>query len=142
MTLKNVDFNSTFSALIIGFFANNILPGRAGEFVRAYILGSKENIKKSFVLGTIVIERLFDIFTLLLFLLLSTFMFSLPQWAKHIGVSIFLLLLVTPLKGCAFFCIKSSLLSEQKSFSKLKCKKSVTGVKPTKKREKCKDFQN
>ena len=93
-TFKNVDFSNAFSALMIGFFANNILPGRAGEFMRAYVLGSKENIGKTFILGTIVIERLFDIFTLLLFLALSIFMFPMPQWAKHIAVATSIILLI------------------------------------------------
>src|ERR1700757_4266347 len=57
LPFKSVNFSSAFSALMIGFFANNILPGRVGEFMRAYILGSKENIGKALILGTIVIER-------------------------------------------------------------------------------------
>lgn len=93
-TLKNVDFSNTFSALMIGFLGNNILPGRAGEFMRAYVLGSKENIGKTLILGTIVIERLFDIFTLLLFLILSTFIFPMPKWAKHIAVTTSILFLI------------------------------------------------
>lgn len=93
-TFKNVDFSNVFSALMIGFFGNNILPGRAGEFMRAYILGSKEGMGKTFILGTIFIERLFDIFTLLLFLMLSTFLFPMPEWAKHIALTTSVILLI------------------------------------------------
>lgn len=93
-TVKNVDFPNTFSALMIGFFANNILPGRAGEFMRAYVLGSKENIGKTFILGTIVVERLFDISILLLFLVLSTFLFPMPEWTKRIVVMTSIILLI------------------------------------------------
>lgn len=92
-TFKNVGFSNAFSALIIGLCANNILPGRAGELMRAYILGGKENIGKAFIIGTIVIERLLDIFTLLLFLALSTLMFRMPEWAKHIAVITSIILL-------------------------------------------------
>ncbi len=93
-TFKNVDFSNAFSALMIGYFGNNVLPGRAGEFMRAYILGSKEKIGKAVILGTIVIERLSDILTLLLFLVLSTLIFPMPQWAKHIVVTTSIILLI------------------------------------------------
>ena len=69
--LKETSFNHRFSATIIGFMTNNILPVRIGEFVRAYVLGADEGIKKSSVFGTIVIERLFDGMSLLLILLVT-----------------------------------------------------------------------
>ncbi len=93
-TFKNVDFSNTFSALMIGFFANNILPGRVGEFIRAYILGRRENVGKTSVLGTIVVERLFDIFTLLIFLMVTVFIFPTPQWVKHVAYTTSVILLV------------------------------------------------
>jgi len=52
--------------MMIGFMGN-VLPARAGELVRAYMLGKKENISFSASFATIVVERLLD---LLLFLLL------------------------------------------------------------------------
>jgi hypothetical protein len=88
-----VDFSAAFSALMIGLFGNNVLPGRAGEFIRAYVIGNREKIGKAFVLGTIVVERLFDVFTLLLFLVFSTLVFSTPGWAIHIEETTFVILL-------------------------------------------------
>src|SRR4051812_35245938 len=46
--------------LIIGFFANNILPFRMGEFVRAHVAGQKFGISRTSSLATIVVERIFD----------------------------------------------------------------------------------
>lgn len=91
---KKVDFFSAFSSLIIGFFANNVLPGRAGEFIRAYILGAREDMRTTFVLGTITVERLFDVITLLLFLIFPAFLFSMPDWAEHIAVTTCMVLLI------------------------------------------------
>jgi uncharacterized protein (TIRG00374 family) len=54
-----------FPILAIGYMANNILPARAGELVRAYVLGERHNVSKMFSLGTIAVERLFDGLTLL-----------------------------------------------------------------------------
>jgi len=73
--IKDVKLGPLFNATAIGFMANNILPARVGEFIRAYVLGSKEKISKTASFATIVIERLFDAFTvLLIFLLVILFM--------------------------------------------------------------------
>ena len=58
-----------FSYAIIGYMANNLLPARAGEVVRAYVVGDREGVSKAGTLGTIAVERLFDGVTLVLMLL-------------------------------------------------------------------------
>lgn len=60
-----------FPYAIIGYMANNLIPARAGEFVRAYILGDRERITKTGSLGSIAVERLFDGCTLVLMLLIA-----------------------------------------------------------------------
>ena len=70
---KTIGLHSLFSGVMIGFMSLNVLPLRIGEFVRAYVLGRRENISKSRVFATIVVERIFDGFTLLLFLIISIF---------------------------------------------------------------------
>jgi uncharacterized protein (TIRG00374 family) len=67
---KTARFYSLFSSLMIGTAANMVLPARAGEFIRAYFLGRREEISKTTVFATIVVERVFDGLTILLFLLL------------------------------------------------------------------------
>jgi uncharacterized protein (TIRG00374 family) len=49
------------SATFIGMMANNILPARAGELVRAWALGRRERRPVSGVLASIVFERLLDV---------------------------------------------------------------------------------
>jgi hypothetical protein len=49
-----------FPYAIIGYMANNLLPARAGEVVRAYVIGDREGVSKMAALGTIAVERLFD----------------------------------------------------------------------------------
>ncbi len=58
-----------FPYAIIGYMANNLLPARAGEVVRAYVLGDREGVSKMGTFGTIAVERLFDGCTLVLMLL-------------------------------------------------------------------------
>jgi glycosyltransferase 2 family protein len=60
-----------FPILAIGYMANNLLPARAGELVRAYVLGERHNVSKMFSLGTVAVERLFDGLTLLGILICS-----------------------------------------------------------------------
>jgi uncharacterized protein (TIRG00374 family) len=60
-----------FPVLCIAFMANNILPARAGELMRVYVLGDRYGVKRVSALGTVLVERLFDGLTLLLFFLLT-----------------------------------------------------------------------
>lgn len=58
--IKKLSPNELFPYLVMGFMFNNILPARAGEFIRAYITGLKKQISKSSTFATIIIERVFD----------------------------------------------------------------------------------
>jgi uncharacterized membrane protein YbhN (UPF0104 family) len=58
---------SLYRAELIGYFGNNVLPLRLGELLRTYIVGKENNFPKSFVFGTIVIERLMDMLALIFF---------------------------------------------------------------------------
>ena len=49
-----------FPYLVMGFMFNNVLPARAGEFIRAYMTGNKKGVSKSSTFATVVIERVFD----------------------------------------------------------------------------------
>lgn len=66
--IGHVPFSKLLSATWIGFMANNVLPLRLGEFVRAYSLASRhKKITKSASLATIFVERMvFDLVALLL----------------------------------------------------------------------------
>ena len=67
---KSIPVLSLFSALSIGIAANSLLPARVGEFVRAYVLGRRARISKTTAFATVVLERVFDGLSILLFLLL------------------------------------------------------------------------
>lgn len=54
--------------MMIGFMANNLLPAHLGEFVRVYVLGRQFDLKKTPVLSTVVLERVFDILAILVLL--------------------------------------------------------------------------
>ncbi len=50
----------SFRCVMIGFFMNNILPARMGEFVRAHLGGRATKQSRAMVLATIAAERLAD----------------------------------------------------------------------------------
>jgi glycosyltransferase 2 family protein len=90
-----------FSATMIGFMGNNLLPLRIGDLARAYIAARKENVTASAVLATVVIERLLDVFAILAMLSVIFFHMPLPQWIANgflimlaLGAAAWLVLLV------------------------------------------------
>ncbi len=73
--LKTVRVYSLFSAICIGFMAITLIPGRVGEFIRAYVLARREEMKTSPVFATVVVERVLDGITLIVGLSVSLFFF-------------------------------------------------------------------
>jgi uncharacterized protein (TIRG00374 family) len=67
--MAEVPFWPACRALLIGITGNTVLPARAGEFLRAYVLGRSQNLPKTGVFATLVVERIFDGLTVLLVLL-------------------------------------------------------------------------
>jgi len=63
---QKIGFLSSYHPLIIGFMINCILPGRVGEVARPVILKKKDNVPFSIGLATVVAERIFDLFILII----------------------------------------------------------------------------
>ena len=80
--LKQTSFSNLVSATLIGYMANNLLPARLGELVRAYVLGEREGIGTGAVVATLVIDRLADGFTVLLLLVTAVFTLRLPPGSE------------------------------------------------------------
>jgi uncharacterized protein (TIRG00374 family) len=65
-SVERVPFGPAFRAANIGIGANMVLPARAGEFLRAYVIGRSTGISKTAAFATLVVERIFDGLTILL----------------------------------------------------------------------------
>jgi uncharacterized protein (TIRG00374 family) len=61
-----------FKALAIGYMINNLIPAKMGELARMEYIKQKNGTSRSFLLGTIFIERLLDVI-----LVVAIFSFSL-----------------------------------------------------------------
>ena len=92
-----------FSVVVIGYMANNILPLRAGELVRSYVLSTRTGVRKTSILATIAVERLFDGLTMLLFILVASIFIGLTDQLEVVtllaggifGVLILILIFLT-----------------------------------------------
>jgi uncharacterized protein (TIRG00374 family) len=84
----HVRAGSLFGALMVSYLLNNVLPARAGDLLRAYLLGEREAISKSATLGTIVIERTVDLSAALVLLLVVAIAHPLPERLSSIGLAV------------------------------------------------------
>ncbi len=90
-----------FQCLVIGNMCNAILPMKAGDLAKVYLLGEKAKVSKTYTLSAMIIERLFDILMLTALLLAVLLIFN-PGRAYGIAAlmlgataMVFLALLVT-----------------------------------------------
>jgi len=86
--IKDTRFSNRFLSTLIGFAANCVLPARLGEFLRANYLGHTEDMSRSSAFGSIVVERIFDGFTLLLVLLIGLIATSFPEQLRAMAGSL------------------------------------------------------
>lgn len=76
----DVRFRNLVKANVVGFAVSFVFPGRIGELVKPLYLARKEGLKSGFTIGTVVVERLFDLVTTCA--LLGLFLVSRPLFAS------------------------------------------------------------
>lgn len=72
-------FKNTYHSLMIGYLSNFALP-RLGEVTRCVTLSNREKIPVDSLIGTVIIERVTDLFMLLLIMLVLII-----SWAEKFG---------------------------------------------------------
>lgn len=99
----NIPSRNLFPSMICGVAVNYLAFAYVGEFVRALFLSKQAPLSKSTILGSIVLERLFDLCAILIFLAIS-FYFSTHEMAEMkimslfaLGLLVFVSLIVTSL---------------------------------------------
>jgi uncharacterized protein (TIRG00374 family) len=91
---RQVPFAPLLGTLAISYMASTFLPLRAGELIRAVFLGQRERIAIPGIVGTILLEKLFDFLAIGVMLALLIAMVPLPAAAQVAGVSIATVILV------------------------------------------------
>jgi glycosyltransferase 2 family protein len=72
-------FGPTLDATMIGYFYNNILPARAGEAARVVVLTQRSSVPPVEIVGTVVVERLYDVVAIL------AIFFVAQPWLPHVS---------------------------------------------------------
>jgi glycosyltransferase 2 family protein len=90
----HLPFAPVFTALSAGYLASNVLPARLGEVVRVVLLVSEEPVGVARTVSTIVVERLLDILSLLIILVLLLPFITLPPVMTRAAQSLAILALL------------------------------------------------
>jgi len=69
-------FRPAFRTTMIGFAASTVLPARAGEIIRPYLLARQEGLSGTATFATVVVERLLDGATVVLLLAVYVLFFA------------------------------------------------------------------
>ena len=91
--MGKIDQFSLFSVTSVGFLAIASIPARIGELARPYLISKRSSIKMSSALGTILIERVLDGFTVLAIAVIILLLTDLPPWMIRSSIIFFLLAL-------------------------------------------------
>ncbi len=71
---ENVSFLHALGGVLIGYGVNCVVP-RLGEVYRSFFIGHWEKLSRSSMLGTVIVERIIDIVSLALSVLISVLIF-------------------------------------------------------------------
>jgi len=85
--MTHLRLSKLFSVLNIGYLISNAFPFRLGDVARAYLIGELEGVSKARALSTIVVERLLDTLTVVLFLVLLLPLLEVPEWIMRPGIA-------------------------------------------------------
>ncbi len=83
--LKKISLVESIRLVAAGYAVNNVLPGRIGEFTRAYLAGSRNGISRTAAFASIFVERIFDGLTVFLILAVLLFTYPFPGWVRNLA---------------------------------------------------------
>ena len=83
---RRPSFAPTLEAMLVGQFFNNILPARAGEAARIVVLHRRARASRAETTATVVLERAFDVFSLLVLLFVLLPWFPAVSWLRAAAV--------------------------------------------------------
>ena len=86
--ITHVHLSKLFSVLNIGYLISGVFPFRLGDVARAFLIGELESVSRARALSTIVVERLLDTLTIVLFLVLLLPLLDVPEWIVRPGIGV------------------------------------------------------
>lgn len=113
-----VGLGSLFHYNIISQYANIVFPARFGEVVRAYLVSKKKQVPAGFAMGTVMIEKMLDLFVFVGFWILIPAVFALELQFKGYQLALIVCLMLLGL--LIFLILKPDvLLKLLRRFSRL-----------------------
>lgn len=108
--VERVRFAHTTQAIYVGMFANEVLPLRAGELIRCFMLSKSSDLPLSVAFASALIERLFDGAWLMVCFFYCLHMGRLPVVLLNGGYILgVMIVLISAILGYAMFAKKQSL---------------------------------
>jgi uncharacterized membrane protein YbhN (UPF0104 family) len=101
---------STTSALLVGYFFNNVLPVRAGEAARIVALHRTAGTSRAELAATVVLERIFDVLSLVVLLLVAS------PWLPHVGWTTGAYVLAAGLGGACLLLVIAVAVWDERPF--------------------------
>lgn len=92
--LKRVSQGTLFSITSVGFLAIAAIPARIGELARPYLMNREENLPLTAGIGSVIVERILDVLSILLILSIAVFYFPIPPWMIRGSALLFAVLAV------------------------------------------------
>jgi glycosyltransferase 2 family protein len=83
---KNCSKSGLFPLVCIGFMVNNFIPARLGEAVRAGLLWRRNGFTIAESVGSILVERMLDVFGYMIFLIVPIFLLQNLESQKVYGM--------------------------------------------------------
>jgi len=88
-----------------------LIPMRIGELIRPYLVSNESKIPLSAAMATILVEKIFDVLTILGIIFLVTFSTNLPWWLVRTGYgSLAMLIILSLFMLLVYFKTKMTLL--------------------------------
>lgn len=125
-----ISIGQLFKLNIISQYVNILMPARLGEMIRVYLTSKKHPVSGAYVMGTVLIEKLFDVFVYVSMWIFVPFVFTKNETFRGYNLSIIFCLL--SLGFLAIFIFRPNLL--------LRGGKRFSILFPGKFREKFNDF--
>ena len=108
--IERISFAHAVEAIYVGLFANEVLPLKAGELIRCFLLSKSTELPLSVTFASALIERIFDGIWLMVCFFFCLHMGKLPgvllKGGYILGIMIVILGVVL---GCAMYAKKQSL---------------------------------
>jgi hypothetical protein len=103
---SGVHITNAFSGVMIGYMMNNLTP-RGGELARPFILSRRENVRFSTAIATILVERVIDVLSLSVFVLITFYYLhgKIAQVFPQVNGQALVKVLVLPVVGLMAFIL-------------------------------------